>query len=408
VTAFRLAWRNLRRNKRRNILTASALAVGLIVLIIGRGVLDGIDQQSIDNLIHYELSYLKGFAPGWLDREYPDLEYAIPDSDSLLDAIRGIDGVVAAAQRLEMTGMLIYGDEEVFARIIGVDPRRDIEVFKTLEALTSGKTMSSDQPVALVGEQLASDVGLKVGDAATLLVRSAPGALNPRTLPVAGIISTGNPEVDRFTVYLPLSLARDMALLPDSATEIAVRAEGLSSVEKLYRRLTASLPGYDWRTWKSLAEDFIQISRMKRTGSNILIGIITLVAAVGLGNTMIMSVHERTNEIGTLRALGFTPRLISGIFLWEGTLIGLTAGIIAIMIGVPIVSYFSVHGISLEAYKDISFGYPVEDAIYPMVTFGSLVTSFLFGLVLSVAASWGAARRAARGEVVRALKEGML
>ena len=78
------------------------------------------------------------------------------------------------------------------------------------------------------------------------------------------------------------------------------------------------------------------------------------------------------------------------------------------MIGVPIVSYFSVHGISLEAYKDISFGYPVEDAIYPMVTFGSLVTSFLFGLVLSVAASWGAARRAARGEVVRALKEGML
>ena len=239
MTAFRLAWRNLRRNKRRNILTASALAVGLIVLIIGRGVLDGIDQQSIDNLIHYELSCLKGFAPGWLDREYPDLEYAIPDSDSLLDAIRGIDGVVAAAQRLEMTGMLIYGDEEVFARIIGVDPRRDVEVFKTLEALTAGKTMSSDQPVALVGEQLASDVGLKVGDAATLLVRSAPGALNPRTLPVAGIISTGNPEVDRFTVYLPLSLARDMALLPDSATEIAVRAEGLSSVPEAH-----SLPAW--------------------------------------------------------------------------------------------------------------------------------------------------------------------
>ena len=107
MTAFRLAWRNLRRNKRRNILTGSALTIGLIVLIISRGFLDGVNQQSIENLVYYELSHVKGFARGWLDKEFPDLEFTIPASDSLLDVVRELDGVTAAAERLEMTGMLI-------------------------------------------------------------------------------------------------------------------------------------------------------------------------------------------------------------------------------------------------------------------------------------------------------------
>ena len=156
MISLRLAKRNLQRNKRRTILTASALAIGLTVLICSRGMLDGIDRQSINNLIHYELSYIKGFAPGWMDEEIPDLDYVIPASDTLLDRVKRIDGVVAAVERLEMNGILIKGSEEVFVRIIGVDPKRDLSVFKTLDAIGEGQTLSSNKHVALVGSRSVS------------------------------------------------------------------------------------------------------------------------------------------------------------------------------------------------------------------------------------------------------------
>ncbi|NQT34927.1 ABC transporter permease [bacterium] len=408
MIALRLAYRNLRRNRRRTVLTASALTVGLIVLITMMGMLDGIDSQSIDNLIYYDLAHVKGFADGYLDEDFPDLEHTIPHADSLLNIVRNLSGISAATERLEIIGMLIQGSEEVFVRIIGVDPAQDTDVFRTLEAVRSGLTISTDEPVALIGDRLASDLSLNVGDVITLLVRSAPGAFNPKMLPIAGIISTGHPAVDRMTVYVPLAVARDMTLLPEGATEIAIMASKLTYSKRLMDKLTQILPQLEWRSWQTLADDFIQLARMKRTGNGIIIGIIILVAAIGLGNTMIMSIHERTREIGALRALGFNSGLIWRIFVLEGFLIGLFAGIIAVVIGVAILVYLGHTGISLAGYGDMDIGYPVRDAIYPIVNVASVAMSFVFGLVISVLASWGAARHAARGQIVRALREGML
>ncbi len=146
----------------------------------------------------------------------------------------------------------------------------------------------------------------------------------------------------------------------------------------------------------------------KRAGQTIVIAVLVLMAAVGIANTQVISVHERTREIGALRALGFTSGQVGSIFLWEGALIGMLAGCAAVVVGGAVLSYLGVHGISLAAYKNIDIGYPVRDAIYPMVKASSVLGSFLFGVILSLAASWGSARRAARGQVVRALREGAL
>ena len=408
MTTLRLAWRNLNRNRRRTLLTSSALTIGLVVLIIDLGLLDGIDLQSINNLVAYDVAHVKAFAPGYMDEELPGLDHTLSNVDSLLALLDGEQKVVAATPRLEISGVLIHSGEETFIRVVGVDPVRDLTVFGTLQAVVEGRTIQDDTPVALIGDRLASDIGLRVGDIITLLVRSAPGALNTRTLPVAGILSSGHPKVDQFAVYIPLSLAREMAILPDAATEIAIRSDRLEDSERTALLLARTVPGLDWRAWGDLAGDFIRLSRLKRMGQGIIIGVLALMAAVGIANTRIMAVHERTREIGTLRAFGFSAGMVGRIFLCEGLLIGLIAGSAAVVIGVAVVGYLGVHGISLAAYGDMDIGYPVRDAIYPVVNAGSVITSFLFGLVVSLLASWGASRRAARGQVVRALREGAL
>ncbi len=408
MTALRLAFRNLRRNRRRTILTGSALAVGLLVTVVMTGLLDGIDRQSINNLIAYDLASMKAFTPGYLDEDLPGLELTLSDPEGLLESVLSSGDVAAATLRLEMSGMLIKGAEEMFVRVVGVDPVGDREVFSTLDAVADGRSIHDQTPVVLVGDRLARDVGIQSGDLVTLLVRSAPGALNLRTLPVAGILATGHPKVDGIQVIVPLALARDLALLPGGATEIAVRTSDLEHPERAMTYLTTVMPSVEWRNWQELGEDFIALSRMKRTGNLITIGILVLLAAVAVMNTMVMAVHERVQEIGALRALGFTRGMVGRIFLYEGLLIGVGGGLVAVVLGSALVAYLGHVGISLAMYGDMDIGYPIRDAMYPMVNPVNVVAIFIFGLVVSLLASWSAAHRASRGQIVRALREGML
>lgn len=408
MTTFYLAWRNLRRNRRRTILTASALCVGLTMMILSYSILDGTDAQSINNLVAYDLANVKAFTPGYLDEEFPDLDNIIENADSLIVELKKLDMHISVTPRLEMTGVLIHKGEELFIRMVGVDPVSDRDVFKTLGAVVDGETIRDDTPALLVGDRLAKDGNIKVGDVVTVLTRSRPGALNTRSLPVRGILSTGHPKVDGFAGYMPLETARNLAIAPAAATEIAIKTEHLEDSGQVAAKLAAVVPTREWRTWDSLANDFIHISRMKRAGQGVIILIFVIMAGVGIANTMIIAVHERVREIGTLRALGFSPSMVGGIFLSEGMFIGVIAGISALIFGSAIVSYLEFHGISLAAYENMDIGYPIKDAIYPILSIAVLIKSFLFGLVVSVLASWISARRAARGQVVRALREGML
>jgi len=408
MTLLHLAWRNLRRNKRRTLLTSIALTIGLIALINSRGMLNGIDQQSLQNLIDYDVAYGKGFAKGYLDTDFPGLDYTFQGADSLARCLSLIKDVTAATPRLEMTGMLIYKGNELPVKVVGVDPLRDKEVFKTLSAVVDGQSLTSDNSAVLVGDLLAGDMSLAVGDMVTVLVRSAPGALNPKFLPVSGIIASGHPKVDQFSVFLPLSTAREMALLPDSATEIAIQNANIRYADRIIKKLRSAYPELEWHTWDDLARDFLAYARLKRMGSGIVISIFALLAAVGVANTMAMAVHERTREIGTLRAMGFSSSQIGKIFIYEGLLIGVISGTFAVIIGSTTISILGIHGISLAMWGDMDIGYPVRDAIYPTIKVSSLIWSFIFGIAISLLASWGAARRAASGEVVRALREGIL
>ncbi|HEB85363.1 MAG TPA: ABC transporter permease, partial [Bacteroidetes bacterium] len=347
MTTLRLAFRNLRRNRRRSLLTGIALGLGLFILVLMRGTLDGIQRQSILNLIRYDLAHVKAFAPGYLDEDFPGLDHVLLSADSLLMKVGVLPGVRSAVVRLTMTGQLISGDRELFVSVVGLDPRRDRRVFSTLDAVVAGKTLEPGESGALLGESLAAEAGVKPGDLITLLVRSAPGAYDARSLTVRGILATGHPKVDRVTVYLPLSVVRDMARLPGGATEIAVLGRDERKAGKLRDRLAMDMPGFDWRSWRDLAEDFLALARAKYIGNGLMVAIFAFLAGVAVANTMVMAVHERTREIGAMRAMGFTPGQVGWIFLEEGMALAAIAGAIALVLGGALVAYLGVKGISL-------------------------------------------------------------
>ncbi len=408
MMSFRLALRNLRRNKRRSFLASLALAIALMVMVFSFGFLDGMIEQAVSNFIKFDTAHIKAYAHAYMDEDFPGLEYAFKCNDGLIDSIESSLEGCTATPRLEMSGKLIRGTEELFVRVTGVDPKKDLEVFETLNAVMLGETINNGEPSVLIGERLAKDVKVEVGEMVTILVRSAPGAWNPRMLPVSGILRTGHPKADQLSIFVSMELAQEMALLPGSATELATKIPSINKSISNRKILREKFPGYDWFTWEDLAQDFLSLIMIRKIGTWIIIGILALMAAVGIANTMVMSVHERTREIGALRALGFTRGTIGRMFFFEGMLLGIIAGIVGVLLGVVATELFAIKGFSMKPYEDIDIGIPIRDAIYPTIQTGSIIMTFLFSLALSIFASWGSARTAARGEVVRALREGKL
>ncbi|MBS1262831.1 MAG: Lipoprotein-releasing system transmembrane protein LolC [Calditrichaeota bacterium] len=407
MTAFRLALRNLRRNKRRTVFTTSGLTIGLIVMIFAYGMLDGMEEQALANTIRFESAHLRAFPAGYLDNEFMrDLDDLIPHAEQLRDSLAA-EFEARATVRLHIQGQLISGREEAFVDIIGVDPERDRTVYDVLGSLSQGSSFGGEDGV-LVGRKLAKDMGFAVGDRVTLFARSAPGALNSRRLPVLGLIATGNPLIDGHAVFLTLSDARAFALVEHEANEIALLFGGRGRAETVARRVRARGGSFDWQTWREAAAGFLEIVKLRRIVFGFIVALLALIAAVAVSNTMIMAVHERTMEIGALRALGFERSLIGRLFLFEGIAIGVIAGVIAVVLGGLLVTWFNHAGISLAAYEDMDIGIPMSEALYPALRWTNPVAAFVFGVLVTALASWHAARRAQKGEVVRALREGML
>jgi lipoprotein-releasing system permease protein len=408
LIAFRIAGRNLKRNKKRTLLSAIGLSVGLMVMIFALGMINGGTDQAIDNMISYEIAHIKGYPVGYLDDEIPSLDYRIENANQIVEEINA-DPRFNATSRLHVTARVIVDREETFMKLVGVDPKTDLNVYKTLDALSLGRSLKSDNTNSvLMGELMARDLNVVPGDVIRILVRSAPGALNSLQVRVVGILNSGHPLVDRTSLIMKLSELQNLILTPDFVNEISITLTNGRKTKKVAKEIIHKYPQLVWEEWIDAAEYFLKLMRVRRIIFSVVIAIMALMAAVAVSNTMIMAVHERTQEIGALRALGFQSRTIAGIFLFEGALIGVISGIIAIIIGGSCVVWLSHHGIHFQELDDYDTGMPLRSVIYPSTNIVSLSSTFLFGIIMTTLASWNAARKASTGEVVKALREGML
>lgn len=400
---IRLAFRNLSRNRKRTILTTTGLSVGLIVLILAFGMMDGFTTDSVRLMMDYEVAHVKGYAQGYLEEDIKDLSMLIDHSNVKIDGIRE-DNIGRGTERLVVPGIILNGTDEGFVNIIGVDLEKDKNVYNTMNSIVVGEGLKGNG--VLIGYKLAKDMNLKVGDAVTLFLRSKPGALNTRTFKISGLLKTNHVHVDMQSAFISLNDARELAITGESATEIALKIDDYLAASSAKSELVRNFSDLEWETWEEATADVVGLMRFKKITSFFVVLVLAAVAAIAVSNTMIMAVQERSMEIGALRALGFEGKTVASIFMMEGMLIGVLSGIIAIIIGGALVMWLG--NIGIGGYEDMDYGFPVGAAIYPELRWGTIGVSFFFGVVVAMAASWNATRRVARGEVVRALREGLL
>ena len=408
-TTFRIAWRNLARNRKRTWITATTVALAVLLLQFTIAMFIGLERQSYENLINYQTGHAKLYAEGYFDErdEFP-LDYALSDLEGLQSVVRSVPGVAASTPRLTFSAQISNGVDQIPCLGIGIQVSgSDTDVFLIPQAVVDGEYLKPDEEGLLLGSGLAEMFNVSTGDWLTVLAKTQAGAYEAIDLPITGLVGTGNPLIDQGSILLPLETARYMLDMEEAATELAIRFSVTASENRTLTSLRETIEqtaNVEVKGWRDVEEDFLAFAQMKRMGSIIMLGIFVILAVVGIANTILMAAYERTREIGMMMALGLRGGGIRRLFLIEGALAGLVGGAIGSLCALVFILYFVVYGWDLTAmYGDMDIGYPVKDILYFDLNLGTMFVTWLLAGVLAAVASYLPAARASRQDPVEAL-----
>ncbi len=397
---FKLAFRNIGRNKTRSLLSALAVAVGMSLLLLMAAVLEGEMRGSMQNSIRLQSGHLQ-IRPASYDENKISLQWEdlIENPDQVVERVKSLPQVTVATPRLIASAILTIRDQSKGVQVLGIDPASEAnQPFRN--GLLDGQFINADDREGiLVGKTLADKLGLNVNDRVNLLMTTSNGDVDEQLFTVRGMYSTRIPAYDENTIFMPLAKAQAFTATENHASTIFVLLQNQEQAEPVAQALTSSnLKVLTWRDQNVLITQFEDLAGV----SMIMFYLVVLgITATVVTNTLVMAVFERTREIGILSAIGMKGRSIMAQFLAEAALLA-TGGVIGgLIIGGALVYYFTVYGIYIGDYGVT--GLLFEDHIYAYLTLENTITLTIITYVITLIASLYPARLAARLEPVEAL-----
>jgi putative ABC transport system permease protein len=406
---FKLAFRNIFRHFTRTFLTFLAIAIGLMFLILMDSMLTGIDQESFDRIINYETGHIKIFDRGYReDEENLPLDKSIDKPGAIIKGLEKYPNVAGVTSRINFRLMLSDGVDQYPAVGIAVSPTDDQTVFLLKQAVEKGEFFTAeDEESILLGEGVAEDFGVDVGDYMTILTRTKYDTYQALDLRVKGILKTEDPKIDWAGVVIPLGLGQESLDMGEGVTEIDIKLKAPDKIEAFRDMLAKEIPAMEIATWKDLAADVIAIAQAKRGGTAVLLFSVFLIALIGISNTILLAAFERTREIGMMAAMGMRRGQIVRLFVLEGAMIGvfgsITGCLLGILLNIPFIKYGINWGMYMRDIGDV--GYRITGVSRGVWNINMIVIAFIAGIIISALTSIYPARVASRMEPTEALRK---
>lgn len=403
----RLAWRNLWRQKRRSLITAVAMAVAVALSMASMTMNAGVYGTLFRVMVEQQLGHAQLHQTDY--HRTRQLHDTVHEADATLAALEARPEVASAAAKLNGFGLIGGRDKSVGGQLVGISPGAQANLTRVDETVVQGRYLA-EEPAneILLGVGLAKQIAVGVGDSVVVVTQAADGSLGNDVYDVVGLVKTGAAQLDRSGTYLHLHDLQRLLTLDDQVHQIHVLAHDASDLEGLKQALVTAAPDdTEVLTWKEASPSTAQMMDMQVAGNMIVLGIVFAVASFGVLNTMMMSVFERTRELGVLKAIGMRPGRMVQMVVFESLMLAAVAGAIGLGLGGLLNLYLVKVGIDFSGGNEegLEFmGVQLDPTLRGQVDPGGIVMVVVALLVVSALASLYPAWRAARLVPVEALR----
>jgi ABC-type lipoprotein release transport system permease subunit len=345
---FKLAWRNLWRNRTRTLIIGSAIVFSYALMLASLGMSEDVHQKMMDAAAEGVGGEVLVHGKSWWQTQSSDIVISQPERvRETLDDIAGVDAVIP---RVIINGLLTssHGNEAV--RLVGIDLERERLLEDLSEDLKSGEFFSDefDAPIVL-SAKLADRLGAERGDKIVLSASTPAGEMTRALFHLDGVVeSAGMGEMQAYTT---LAAARMAVSMPGQLTQFGILADAAIPHALVAEKARAALAEYpvEVLTWEQAAPEMVGFIQLDDAFGYLYMIVVFIVVIFAIANTFLMAVMERVREFGLLNAIGLTPARVGLLMLWETAILAAASMIIGFGVGFALHSYIAEVGIDLAA-----------------------------------------------------------
>lgn len=386
---FRLAFRNVFRNRRRSAITMAVIVFGAVGLILFGGYKNTTFRGLRESTIRGRIGHLQLFPR--------PADAGLPNVAALRSALERDPRVQFTAAQVTLMGLVSNGNTSESFIATAVEPENDRRM-DGQRIVAGTKLPLHELDAVLLGAGLAKSLAVKPGDFLTLMTTTKAGSLNAIDVRVAGVFATGVKEYDERAVKMPIAAAQ-LLLQTTTVEKLLVFLHRTEETTAMRRDIEKRFPQLELKSWSQLAPFYHQVVLLFNGIFGFLGLIVFAVVIFSVANTVVMSIFERTREIGTLMAIGTTRGRIWRMFFAEGLLIGLIGGVAGVAVAALIAMLINQGNVMLPPPPGYTVGYRLRILLQPQI----LTTSFFISVITATLSSILPALKASRMKVVDAL-----
>ncbi|MGB8433790.1 MAG: ABC transporter permease [Burkholderiales bacterium] len=400
-TDVALAFRNVVRQRRRSLIGVLSVAFGVVCLILAAGFIEWVFWAMREGVIQSRIGHIQVVRPGYLESGQADpFAFLLSDSAPQREAIEQFPGVKAIAPRLLFNGLASLGDSTISFIAEGVSPERE-GGRRHYVLILEGQDLAADDPKGItLGQGLATNLGAKIGDKLVLVANTRTGGINAVEVTVRGVFATDTKAFDDAALRVPLPLAQELLRVSGSHMWV-IRLDDTDRTREIRNALEARFgKDLEFVPWYGLADFYNKTVALFSKQVGVMRLIIAFIIVLSILNTQMMSVLERTSEIGTSMALGVTRAQTLRRFLLESLAIGLIGGLLGLAVGLLLALLISAIGIPMPPPPGMARSFIGEIRVTWPLAADAISLALITTLLAGIYPAW----KASRMEIVDALR----
>jgi len=399
-----LAWRNVLRNFRRSLITTASMGCGLAAIMFGQSMIHTEQHQLIEKATGSMTGHIQIQNRSIKEYKFPD-KY-VDDPAPIEAALSHQPGIAAFGKRINITGLVSSPEGSVGTLICAVEPEKEALVTSMAGYITSGQFLGKTDHDIVMGDKLAQRLDVRMGEKVVVMAQANDGSMGAEAFRLAGIFHTGSESFDGQIVYIPLKATQDMLVVGNRVNQIVARLSDIDSADDVRESLAEKLSGQPIQvlTWKDVDHEIISIQKFQNGLLDVVLLVVFLIVALGILNTLLMSLFERVREFGVLMAIGARPNWVLKLVLMESILLGIVGTISGLLIGCAMITYFHHAGLHLPIGDALSYFLPFPSVLFLRYSWPSHLFAAGAVLVTSLIAAFPPALRACRLRPAEALR----